>query len=188
MKQGVYPKRDIDAIAKSMNMLFEQYDKIVFSKSTPADQLEEMNIGIRCFGSDFITPLPERIAFQQKYDFTFHSLKVDGRVVGYISMFRFSENFLDDLLTGHKIEHDITVNEMEPFVRLEPFGIYIDVIAVDPNLPAHVRHLYAGLLVSHAVDLLATFLMKRVFSICVCSITEATSNLSLAEKWAGLQE
>jgi hypothetical protein len=29
--------------------------------------------------------------------------------------------------------------------------------------------------------------MKRVFSICVCSITEATSNLSLAEKWAGLQ-
>ncbi len=47
MKQGVYPKRDIDAIAKSMNMLFEQYDKIVFSKSTPADQLEEMNIEVR---------------------------------------------------------------------------------------------------------------------------------------------
>jgi len=179
MKQGVYPKRDIDAIAKSMNMLFEQYDKIVFSKSTPADQLEEMNIGIRCFGSDFITPLPERIAFQQKSDFTFHSLKVDGRVVGYISMFRFSENFLDDLLTGHKIEHDITVNEMEPFVRLEPFGIYIDVIAVDPNLPAHVRHLYAGLLVSHAVDLLANLIANgyQITHIYTVTSTEEGNNL-----------
>src|SRR6266480_131604 len=38
-----------------------------------------------------------------------------------------------------------------------------------------------------AALLMSTFLMKRVFSICVCSITEATSNLSLAEKWAGLQ-
>src|SRR5438876_10970327 len=58
MKQGVYPKRDIDAIAKSMNMLFEQYDNIVFCKSTPADQAEEMNIRIRCFGCDFHAPLP----------------------------------------------------------------------------------------------------------------------------------
>src|SRR5216117_3001688 len=38
-----------------------------------------------------------------------------------------------------------------------------------------------------AALLMSTFLMKRVFSICVCSITEATSNLSLAEKWAVLQ-
>src|SRR5437764_11980148 len=76
MKQGVYPKRDIDAIAKSMNMLFEQYDKIVFSKSTPADQPEEMNIGIRSFGSKTITPLQARIASQQKSDFTFHSLQL----------------------------------------------------------------------------------------------------------------
>src|SRR5947209_2153135 len=158
MKQGVYPKRDIDALAKSMNMLFEQYDKIAFSKSTPADQVEEMNIGIRCFGNDFITPLPERIAFQQKSDFTFHSLKVDGRVVGYISMFRFSENFLDDLLTGRKIEIDITVNDVEPFVRLESFSIYIDVIAVDPNLSTQLQHLYAGLLISHAIDLIANLI------------------------------
>ena len=66
MKQGAYPKRDIDALALSMNAVFETYNKIVFSRSTPADQLEEMNIGILCFGSDFITPLAERIAFQQK--------------------------------------------------------------------------------------------------------------------------
>src|SRR2546430_1540745 len=154
MKQGVYPKRDIDALAKSMNMLFEQYDKIAFSKSTPADQVEEMNIGIRCFGRDFITPLPERIAFQQKSDYTFHSLKVDGLVVGYMSMFRFPENFLDDLLTGRRIEREITVKEVLPFARLEPFSAYIDVIAVDPNLPIHLQHLYAGIIVSRFINLL----------------------------------
>ena len=153
MKQGLYPRRDIDALALSMNLMFEQYDKVVFSRSTPADQVEELKIGIRCFGSDFITPLPERIAFQQKSEFTFHSLKVDGQVVGYISLFRFPEAFLDDLLTGRRIERDITVKEVLPFPRLEPFRAYIDVFAIDPLLPAHLRHLYAGILIARFIDL-----------------------------------
>jgi hypothetical protein len=40
-KQSVYPKRDIDALARAMNLVFEQHDRIIFSKSTPADQEEE---------------------------------------------------------------------------------------------------------------------------------------------------
>ena len=154
MKQGLYPKRDIDALALSMNMVFEQYDRITFGRSTPADQVEEMNIGTRCFGRSFITPLPERIAFQQKSEYTFHSLKVSGRVVGYISLFRFSEAFLDALLTGTKIESDITLKEVLPFTRLEPFSVYIDVIAMDPDLSAHVHSLLAGILISRFIDFL----------------------------------
>ncbi len=34
-KQGVYPKRDIDALALAMNMVFELQEKINFSRSTP---------------------------------------------------------------------------------------------------------------------------------------------------------
>src|SRR5260370_17650541 len=133
--QGVYPKRDIDALALAMNMVFELQEKFVFSRSTPGDQVEEMDVGIRCFGSEYITPLPERIAFQQKSEFTFWSLKVDGRVVGYVSMFRFPSAFIDDLLTGRRIEREITVKEVLPFTRLEPYDIYIDVMTVDPTLP-----------------------------------------------------
>jgi predicted DNA-binding transcriptional regulator AlpA len=153
MKQGLYPRRDIDALALSMNLMFEQYDRVAFSRSTPADQVEELKIGIRCFGSDFITPLPERIAFQQKSEFTFHSLKVDGQVVGYVSLFRFPEAFLDALLTGRRIERDITIKEVLPFVRLEPFRAYIDVFVIDPDLPAHLRHLYAGIMIARFIDL-----------------------------------
>lgn len=182
MKQGVYPKRDIDAIAKSINMLFVPNEKVVFSKSRPADQLEEMNIGIRCFGSDFITPLAERIAFQQKSDFTFHSLKVDGHVVGYISMFRFPGCFLDDLLTGRKVEIDITVNDMEPFVRLEPFTIYIDVIAVDPSLPTHIQHLYAGFLVARTIDLLANLIANGYQITHVYTVTSTKEGDDLVKK------
>ena len=54
-KQSLYPKRDIDALARAMNLIFEQHERIMFSKSTPADQEEEMQIGIRCFGREFIT-------------------------------------------------------------------------------------------------------------------------------------
>jgi hypothetical protein len=182
MKQGVYPKRDIDALAKSLNMLFEPNDKVIFSKSSPADQLEEMNIGIRCFGSDFITPLAERIAFQQKSDHTFHSLKVDGHVVGYISMFRFPDCFLDDLLTGRKVEIDISVNDLEPFVRLEPFPVYIDVIAIDPNLPAHRQRLYAGTLVSRTVDLLANLIANGYQITHVYTVTSTKEGDELVKK------
>jgi hypothetical protein len=152
--QGVYARRDIDALALAMHMMIELKEKIVFSKSTPGDQVEEMDIGIRCFGSEFITPLPERIAFQQKSEFTFWSLKVEGHTVGYVSIFRFPPQFLDDILTGRHIERDITVREVLPFTRLEPLDVYIDVMAVDPQLPLHLRHLYAGIIVSRFVDVI----------------------------------
>lgn len=182
MKQGVYPKRDIDALALSMNMVFEQYDKVLFSRSTPADQVEEMNIGIHCFGRDFITPLPERIAFQQKSEYTFHSLKVDGRVMGYVSMFHFKEDFLDDLLTGRKIERDITVKDVLPFVRLTPFSIYIDVMATDPQLPAHIRRFYAGIMISRFIDLLFNLLANSYQITHLYTVTSAVEGDNLVKK------
>jgi hypothetical protein len=145
-KHNLYPKRDIDALASMVDVALEKHGRIEFTKSSPADQREEMKIGIACFGSEYITPLLERVEFQRKSEFTFWSLKVDGVVVGYVSMFRFPPNFLDDILTGRKIEREITVREVIPFSRVEPFDIYIDVMAVDPTLPPHERHLYAGII------------------------------------------
>src|SRR6266581_6087176 len=155
-RQGAYPKRDIDALALAITQVFEhsQGGTYEFSRSTPGDQVEEMDIGIRCFGSEFITPLPERIAFQHKSEYTFWSLKVSGRVVGYISMFRFLPAFLDDLLSGRRIEREITVKEILPFTRGEPFDIYIDVMAVDPTLSSHLSHLYAGIIASRLAAML----------------------------------
>lgn len=182
MKQGVYPKRDIEALALSMNMVFEQYEKFVFSKSTPADQVEEMDIGIRCFGREFITPLPERIAFQQKSEFTFWSLKVSGHVVGYISMFRFPPEFLDDILTGRRIEREITLREVTLFARLEPFTIYIDVLAVDPMLPVHLRHLYAGIIISRFADTVLNLLGNNYLIEKFCTVTATTEGDNLVRK------
>ncbi len=169
-KQAIYNKEDIDALAASMNWLFEYQEKFEFSKSTPGEQVEEMDIGIRCFGPEYITPLPERIAFQQKCSYTFWSLKVSGRVAGYISMFHFPPKFLDDILTGKRIEREITVKEVLPFSRTKPFDIYIDVLATDPALPIKLRKLYAGILISRFVDqvlnLLGTgFPIKNIYTV-----------------------
>ncbi|GCF07288.1 helix-turn-helix transcriptional regulator [Dictyobacter arantiisoli] len=170
MKQGVYPKRDIDALALSMHTIFEQFQTIVFSCSSPEDQKEEMEIGIRAFGKDFITPLAERISFQKKCEFTFHSLKAHGKVVGYFSLFRLTDTFLDQLLHGEQIERSISIDDMLSFTRLEPFHIYIDVLVTDPLLSHHLRNLYAGLLVSHLFSLLRSlqnngYLIDKVYTI-----------------------
>lgn len=157
--QKLYPKRDIDAMALAREMVITGQERIEFSRSTPGDQLEELEIGVLCFGLEYITPLPERIAFQQASENTFWSLKVNGRVAVYGSMFRFPDSFLDDILTGRQIERAITTKHMLKFSRTEPFDIYIDVLASDPRLPAHLRRRYSGLFVAYfankILDLLA---------------------------------
>ena len=181
-KQSIYPKRDIDALARAMNILFEERDRVVFSRSTPGDQEQEMYIGIRCFGQEFITPLAERIAFQQKSEFTFWSLKADGSVVGYVSMFRFPPAFLDDLLTGRRIEREITVKEVLPFTRMEPFNIYIDVMAVDPALPLHDRRLYAGIIASRLANVILDLRANGYLIRTVYTVTSTKEGDNLVQK------
>jgi hypothetical protein len=181
-ERGIYPKRDIDALARAMKSVFEQQDKIVFSRSTPADQEQEMHIGIRCFGEEFITPLPERIAFQQKSEYTFWSLKVDDQVVGYISMFRFPPDFLDDLLTGRRIEREITTRIVLPFKRLESFVLYIDVLATDPRLSHHLRTLYANFLVIRFADTILNFLGNGYFIRALYTVTATREGDNLVNK------
>jgi hypothetical protein len=129
-------------------------EDMFFGCSTASNLFEEMNIGIRCFGSQFITPLAVRTSFQEKNAYSFHSLKVHGHVVGYFSLFRFKPEFLECLLTGTALERDITVQDVLPFERQEVFDVYIDVIIVDPALPHHRRNLYAGILLAHFVQLI----------------------------------
>ena len=187
MKQGVYPKRDIDALALSMQTVFEQFQDITFSRSSAADQQEEMEIGIRAFGKDFITPLADRIAFQQKCEFTFHSLKAHGKVVGYLSLFRFTDTFLDKILHGEQVERNITIHDFLPFTRLESFNLYIDVLAIDPLLSHHLRNLYAGLLVSHLFHLLVSLQKNGYLIDKVYTITSTRESDNLAAR-AGFQK
>ncbi len=177
MSQGVYPKRDVDALALSMQMAPEEL--ISFSRSAPADQVEEMVIGSRCFGEHFITPLQQRIAIQQKNEFTFHCLKVRGSVVGYISMFHLPPKVLDELLVGRRLEHEITVLEVLPLQRLQPLAIYLDVIAVDPTVALHLQRMYAGFIILHFVTLVFNLLSNgyQIQKFYTVTRNEASENL-----------
>ena len=171
-KQAIYSKVDIDALAASMNWVFAYHDRITFSRSTPGEQAQEMDIGIRCFGNEYITSLPERIAFQQKSQYTFWSLKVETKVVAYISMLRLPPDFLDDLLVGRKVEREITVNEVLAFVRGRPFDVYVGVLATDPDVPPRLRKLYAGLAIRHFADELLSllgngFLIRNIYTVTI---------------------
>lgn len=151
MKQGTYPKRDVDALALSLHEHIQIFD---FSPSSPADLAAQIKIAQKCFGYGFTFPLAQSIAFQQKCKFAYYSLKVRGEVVGYIALFPLPERLLENLLTGYTLKQEITVADILTFERLEPMQIYLDDIAVDPDLPAHIRHLYAGLLLYYSIDMI----------------------------------
>jgi hypothetical protein len=182
-KKGVYPKRDIDALALALNIVFETPEKFDFSRSTPGDQVEEMNIGILCFGQEYITPLRERIAFQEKSEYTFWSLKVSGQVVGYISVFRFPPAFLNDILTGRHIERDISVREVLRFKREEPFNVYIDVMAVDPRLTLHQQKFYSNMIAVRFSNILLDLLNNRYQIQALYTVTATPEGDNLARKF-----
>jgi|SRR5579884_532358 len=152
MKQGVYPKRDIDTLAISTNLALAQ-ETFSLVKSTPADLMEELHIDARHFGRPFTRSLPERIAFQQKNEYTFLAFKVRGQVVGYLSLFRCTDQVLGALLKGYKIERDISLKDILSFERLQPFSIYLGNILIDPALATHLRRLYAGLMIVQFIDI-----------------------------------
>ncbi len=159
--QKRYPRKYIDALAEALQLVEEAKEHHGFSKSTTREQEEEMLIGIKCFGSEFITPYAERLAFQRRNEYTFWSLKVGGHVVGYISMMHLPPQFLDDLLTGKRLERDLAVHDILPFPRNQPFDIYIDVLAVDPDLPPMLRHKYAKEIASGFVDVILNLIANR---------------------------
>jgi hypothetical protein len=154
MKQGVYPRRDIDVLALSLGAEQAVSEEPSFSRSSPADLAEEMDLGALYYGRDFVTPLPDRLAMQQRSDFTFWSVKHHGRVVAYASLMRLPDELLNDLLTGRKIEREIGVKDVLPFERLQPFTVYTDVFVVDPRVPLEQQHLYGEVLLSGLIDIL----------------------------------
>jgi excisionase family DNA binding protein len=151
MKQGLYPKRDIEALALSIST---QQSILIFSHSSPADLVEELKIARKYQRSGFRFSLVERIALQQKCRFCFYSLKLRGKVIAYGSMLSLSDEILDDLLTGKRKERGITPAMVLPFARLKPFDVYLDILTVDPDLPRHLMRYYAGVLIYRFIDLL----------------------------------
>ena len=97
-------------------------------------------------------------------------------------MFRFEPQFLDDLLTGRRIERDIAVRDVLSFTRHEPFNIYIDVMAVDPDLPIHLRTLYAGIIVSRFADTLLNLLANGYTIAKLFTVTATKEGDSLVRK------
>lgn len=183
-KQSYYMASDVDALAEVIGeALSVKPDHIVFSRSSAGEQKEEMEVGIRCFGSEYITPLKERIEFQEKSEYTFWSLKVDGRVVGYISVFRFPPEFLDDILTGRHIERDITVKEVLRFKRSEPFDVYIDVMAVDPRLTPHQQKFYSNVIAVRFSNVLLDLLNNRYQIEHLYTVTATPEGDNLARKF-----
>lgn len=155
MKQGVYPRRDVDALALSVNepvALFE------FSPSSPADQAEEISIAHRYPGSFATFSLAERLIFQQRTHFAFYSLKVRSKVVASLAMFRLQDELIDNLLTGRTIFHNTRAVDVLPFVRLEPFRVYFESIMTDPTIPASSQRFYAGLMIYKTAELLLQLL------------------------------
>ncbi len=182
MTHGEYRKRDVDALALLMEAALDHHEKFVFSKSTTADQVEEMEIAAKFFGRDSIIPLAERVAIQQKNEFTYYSLKVNDHVVGYTAMHRLPPKLLDDILTGKEAIEDLKAKDVKKFERAVPFDILHSIIAVDPSLPEHLRHLYAGILIRYRADMILKLITTNYLIEHIYAVTATREGDKLVQK------
>ena len=69
-----------------------------------------------------------------------------------------------------------------PFTKHEPFNVYIDVMAMDPDLPHFERVLYAGVIVSRFADVILDLLANGFQIAKLYTVTATTEGDTLVKK------
>ena len=91
-------------------------------------------------------------------------------------------NVLEDILTGRKEIGELRSKDVLKFERAKPFNIYTGVIAVDPSLPNHLRHFYAGIIIRHRADMILRLITTNYLIENLYTVTTTKEGDRLAKK------
>ena len=69
-------------------------------------------------------------------------------------------------------DSSLRAKDVMPFEKAQPFDVYHSIIVVDPSLPNHLKHIYAGILIRHRADmilrLIATnYLIENIYTVTI---------------------
>jgi hypothetical protein len=190
-RQHVYPVRDIDALAEAKAESEPQHafqsvsGALVFSQSSPGDQREARDIALRTSGNGSehtISSLSTRIELQKRNPDTFWSLKVRHKVAGYFSLLRLPPGAMNALLGGTRSNSSIAVAESLPFSRDEDFDLYVEELALDPDIPQHERTSSEEALISGFAGVLLGLLAQGYRLRAVYTVAGNQEALSLAQQ------
>jgi hypothetical protein len=158
-KQGFYLKKDVEKLARDLNIFLNIDAEVEASQFSPAsveDLPEIMEISKQLFGSgdrdDRVTPLEDRKALLLKNPDVFYILKREEQVIGftYILPFKPESDKIQKLLRASLAgEVDITPDDIVEFKVGQHTQIYLVAIGMKPSIHISKRRIYASRLISN---------------------------------------
>jgi len=163
-KQGVYPKSQIDKLAREM-LAFMTYDEdqgIQFVKvSTQEDIQEEYELASLMFGSA-VHDIPTREAWLQKNPDIDFILRDHGRLVGFINLLPAKHEAIMSFIEGKMRGWEIPAEDVLPFTPGSRMECILMGMATIPDIDITRRAYYGRRLITGIINLFQELAEKDV--------------------------
>jgi hypothetical protein len=150
-------------MAQAKELFLLQYSiapKTFERASTEEDIRGIYDLCVAAYGISNTPSLEERLEEWRQFSETYYIIKQEGIIVGYISLFWFTEEALADLMTPRQRQTSLTVDVMRPFVPGQPIDHLFLSLAVRPGLTSEQQRKYGFKLLRDTIQVLEDFAQR----------------------------
>jgi len=151
-KQAVYKRREVDKLARELQafMIHRGTKPTEFMRVTTREEMVEcQEISQALFGVGRAT-VDERMKLLEKNPITYHILKNQDQVIGYVAMMPLKPNRLEKILK-QTIPVTIESEDIESFKEGNHIDLYLHAIGIRPGFTTAEKHAYGARLVAELV-------------------------------------
>ncbi len=154
-RQGVYPRKDVDQLARELQIFMETKRKhpTIFTKVTTREEVfESTKLSDDIFGGHI--DVDRQMAWLEKNPDIMYVAKSEGKVIGYVIILPLKPEKIEKLLQEKERTVDLEPDEIEAFKPGVPVHLYGGAIGVIIGLSLVEKRTYGARLVSGLVDVL----------------------------------
>jgi len=154
-RQAYYRAKDVDQLAREMQayIIYRKTKPTKLMRVTTKDEMKEcMEISQALFGVGRET-LDERMRILKKNPDTYHLLRDEDQILGYLAIMPLKPGNLDKVLK-QTIPVKIDPEDIESFEKERGIDVYLYAIGVKPGFTAAEKHVYGSRLVARLIGLI----------------------------------
>jgi hypothetical protein len=181
--EGYYRKEEIDAMAQAKELFLLQYS-IAPRKFERANTEEDIrgiyDLCVAAYGISNTPSLEERLDEWKQLPEAYYVVKQESIVVGYISLFWFTDEALADLMTPRQHQTSLTVDVMRPFIPGQPIDHLFVSLAVRPGLTNEQQRKHGFKLLRDTIQVLESLAQRGMPVRKLYATSRTTDGIKLA--------
>lgn len=188
--EGYYPKTEIDKMAKARELFILEYasEPSTFARATEEDIKDIHALCMDLFGVTGTPSYETMLSWQQKNPYTYHVLKQEGIVTGYIGFLYLSSETVHHIMAETLPElPSPPATEVLPFTPDTPIDGLFAGIAVRQDLPPKRARIHGLHLIMGGIEVLEDFARKGMPVRKLYATSRSSDGIKLSRK-LGFQE